>query len=87
MFPVHPLSVGVSVTVDVMAEEPLLVAVNALTEVFPEAPSPIAVLELVHEILAPAGVVVGVVAGTALPAQNVWLGIAVIVGFGLTVMV
>ena len=67
--PVQPLSVGVTEMVLVIAEAVALVAVNAGKFPVPDAPRPIPVLELVQAKVAPVGVLVKLVNGTAAPAQ------------------
>lgn len=79
--------VGVMVIVEVIGDDVALVAVKAGVLVAPLAPKPIAVLELVHVKVAPAGVLTKVLAGTAAPPQKVKLGSAVTVGTGFTVKV
>jgi hypothetical protein len=64
-----PAMVGVTVIVDVSGDPVALVAVNAGSPPEPLAGRPIPVLELVHVYVAPAGVLVKVLAGTALPGQ------------------
>lgn len=64
-----------------------LVAVKPGVLVTPLAAKPIAVLELVQVKVAPTGVLLKVLAGTAAPAQNVKLGSAVTTGNGFTVTV
>jgi hypothetical protein len=56
--PTQPFNVGVTVIVEVIGLVPVLVAVNPETFPVPLAGKPIAVLELVHAIVAPAGVLV-----------------------------
>jgi hypothetical protein len=67
--PVQPASVGVTVMVDVIGEPVAFVAVKAGVFPFPEAANPIPVLEFVQVKVAPAGVLVYALAGTASPAQ------------------
>ena len=61
--------------------------VNAEILPAPLAARPMAVLELVHANVAPAGLLVNVTAGTATPGHIVSLAGNVTVGKGLTVMV
>ena len=85
--PVQPDNVGVTVTVAVIGLEVLLVAVNEGTLVVPLALKPMAVLEFVHAMVAPAGVLVKVSAFTVVPAHTVTFAGAVITGFGFTTTV
>jgi hypothetical protein len=64
-------NVGVTVTVAVTGEVPLLVAVNAGSGPLPEAPRPIDVLLLAHAyvVVPPERSVVKLSAGTAAPLQ------------------
>ena len=55
----------------VIAEAVALVAVNAGKFPVPEAPNPIPVLELVQAKVAPVGLLLKLVNGTAAPAQCV----------------
>jgi hypothetical protein len=66
---------------------PALVAVNEGTFPIPFAPSPIAVLLLIQENVAPGTLLVNVVAGTMAPAQTTILAGTVTVAVGFTVMV
>ena len=75
------------VMVPVMAEPVAFVAVKAGVLPVPLPAKPIAVLELVHVKVAPAGVLTNEFIGTAAPAQNIRLGSAVTIGNGFTVMV
>ena len=59
------------VTVPVIGAEVVLVAENPETLTVPDATRPMAVLELVHANVAPAGVLTKEFAGTAAPGQNV----------------
>src|SRR4051812_23935064 len=85
--PLHPDNAGVTVMVPEIALEPLLVAVNAGTLPVPLAARPIAVLEFVQVYVAPAGVLLSVLAGTASPSQYVPFAGAVMEGVGFTVTV
>jgi hypothetical protein len=85
--PVHVPSVGVTVITPVIGEAPGLVAVKAGTVVLPLAPSPMAVFELVHVKLAPAGLLVNVFAGTVAPAKTGIFASGLTVGTGFTVTV
>jgi hypothetical protein len=59
------------VIVEVIGAAVALVAVKTGVLVAPLTAKPIAALELVHVYVAPAGVLVNVLAGTDAPAQNV----------------
>ncbi len=67
--PVQPANVGVTEIVLVMAELVAFVAVNAGKFPVPLAPNPIAVLLFVQANVAPAGVLLNAVDGTATPGQ------------------
>jgi hypothetical protein len=85
--PGHPVSVGVTVIVEVIGAAVAFVAVKAGVLPVPEAARPIAVLEFVQANVAPAGVLTNELIGTAAPAQNAKSGSGVMTGAGLTVMV
>ena len=85
--PVQPFKVGVIVMVAVIAAFVPFVAVKPGTFPVPGFPKPIAVLSFVQAYVAPDGVLVKFVAGTATPAQTVMSDGAVVVGTGFTVMV
>lgn len=85
--PVHPLALAVTVIVAVIGDDVVFAAVNAGTLPVPFAGRPIAVLLLVHVMLAPAGTVVKLVAATASFLQTEKFDGTVTVGEGLTVMV
>ena len=85
--PGHPATVGVTVIVPVMAALVKLVAVNTGTFPVPLAARPIAVLELVHANVPPAGVLTNADAETLPPLHTVMFAGTVTVGVGFTVMV
>jgi hypothetical protein len=85
--PVQPLRVGVIIIVAVIAAPVGLAAVNAGTLPVPLPVRPIAVLELVHAKVAPAGVLAKLLAGTASPGQYVWFVSAVTAGLVFTTTV
>jgi len=70
-----------------MGVVPGLVAVNAGTFPLPAAPSPIAVLLLVHENVAPGVVLVKLVAGTVVLLQTEIFDGTVTTAVGFTVIV
>lgn len=78
--PTQPLNVGTTEIVLVIGALVALAAVKVGKLPEPLAPSPMAVLLLVHVNVAPAGVLLKAVAGTAAPGQCVWLGIGFTVG-------
>ena len=85
--PGQPATVGVTVMVDVTGAAPALVAVKAGMFPTPLAPKPMEALLLVQLYVAPAMLPEKVTAVVVPPLHTVWLGTAVTVGFGFTVMV
>jgi hypothetical protein len=83
--PLHPDKVGVIVIVAVAGLVPGFAAVKEGTLPVPLAASPIAVLELVHAKLAPAGELVKAFEAIASPSQTVLFVSAVTTGLGFTV--
>jgi hypothetical protein len=79
-----PGIVGVTVIVEVIGLAEAFVAVNAGRLVVPFAANPIAVFELVHANVAPAGTLVKVLIGTTVPAQTVIFASGTTVGLGVT---
>ncbi len=76
------------VIVPLIGAAPALVAVNAGTSPAPPAPKPMAVLLFVQVYVAPAGVLLSVVAATVAPAHTVVAdGVVLIDGRGFTVTV
>jgi len=78
---------GVTVMVAEIGDVPVLVAVNEAISPDPLADKPIAVLELVHENVPPAGVLVKFVEGTDPLLQTVMFAGTITVGVGFTVIV
>lgn len=85
--PVQPAAEGVTVTVDVIAEDPVLTAVNPGVLPEPLAARPMAVFEFVHVKVAPATLLVKEEAATEAPLHTVMLGGTVTFGIERTVMV
>jgi hypothetical protein len=85
--PVQPDNVGVTVTVDVTGAVVELVAVKAPILPEPEAASPMEGSEFVQVKVAPAGVLVKLIAATPLVLHAVIFAIALTTGTGLTVTV
>lgn len=78
--PVQPLNVGTTEIVLVIGALVALADVNAGKLPVPLAPNPIAVLLFVHAKVAPAGVLVKPVLGTATPGQCIWFAIGLTTG-------
>ena len=85
--PEQPLIVGVTVMVAVMGSVVLLAEEKLGTFPVPLAGSPIVVLELVHEKVAPVGMLLKLAEDIVAPAQLVIFAGASIRGKGSTVMV
>jgi len=85
--PVHPLTVGVTVIVLLMADDPVFEAVNDGTLPVPLETSPILVFEFVHENDPPVGVLVKFVAVTDALLHTVIFEGTETVGVGFTVIV
>jgi hypothetical protein len=85
--PGHPARLGVTVIVPLIGDPVAFVAENPGTLPDPLPTNPIAGLELVHAIAAPAGVLVNAWAAIAVPAQTEILAGAVMLGTGFTVTV
>ena len=83
----QPLRIGVTVMFAVIGAAVVLIAVNEGTLPAPLAGSPMAVLELVHSKVAPAGMLLKLVEGMVAPAQLEIFAGAIRTGKGLTVMV
>jgi len=78
---------GVTVMVAEIGDVPVLVAINEAISPDPLADNPIAVLELVHENVPPAGVLEKFVEGTDTLLHMVMFAGTVTVGVGFTVIV
>jgi len=85
--PLQLFTLGVTVMVADIELVPVFVAVNETISPVPLADKPIAVLELIHEKVPPAGVLVKFVAGTVSLLQIVMFAGTVTVGVGFTVIV
>jgi hypothetical protein len=84
--PAQPFIVGVTVIVDTSCAA-TFAALNAAIVPVPAADKPVLTLLFIQLKVAPVGVLEKLVAATALPAQTVWLAIALTEGVGLTVIV
>lgn len=84
--PTQPFAVGATVTVPLTAEVVPFVPVNEAIFPVPFAASPIAVLELIQPKVAPAGVLVKLMAFTVAPSHTVTLLTGLATGAGSTVM-
>jgi len=78
---------GATVIVPDIGVDPVFVAVNVAIFPVPADPKPIAVLELVHVKVPPAGMLVKFVAATLLLLHNVMFEGTVTVGVGFTVII
>ena len=81
------MRVGVTVMLAVIGVAEVLIAVNEGTLPVPLAWSPMAVLELVHAKVAPAGMLLKLLGGIVAPAQVEILAGVSMSGKGATVMV
>jgi hypothetical protein len=85
--PAQPPSVGVTVTVPVIALDVAFVVVKEGVLVLPLAARPMPVFEFVHVNVAPVGLLTKVLAGAVTPGQKLRFASATTVGIGFTVIV
>ena len=85
--PVHPLAVGVTVTVAVTGTVPVLTGLKAGIFPVPAEASPIVVLSFNQLYEVPATVPVNVIVWVICPLHRVWFAISFTTGIGLAVIV
>ena len=84
--PTHEFKVGVIVIFELIAVEPELEAINEAIFPLPDTANPVAVFELAHAKLAPAGELLRFIALVLAPSQTVWLAGETKIGLGFTIM-